>query len=186
MTRIEIMKLPSLTAKTTPPDFRHNAAGSVGQSNDRCTWWKADDRIRRVFAVLGTALFLLLAAATLNWKSRREMPALERVHGGQSVPCLYQLCKLVCGVFDLTKYFFRVLLGASYYDGNRAVLGPELVMDIRKLTNDLVVVEASRKLGSWIGTCEQRHVKAHSIRAIDERSLRRESRKRLSAVRTLH
>jgi hypothetical protein len=54
------------------------------------------------------------------------------------------------------------------------------------LTNDLVVVEASRKLGSWIGTCEQRHVKAHSIRAIDERSLRRESRKRLSAVRTLH
>jgi hypothetical protein len=148
--------------------------------------WKADDRIRRVFAVLGTALFLLLAAATLNWKSRREMPALERVHGGQSVPCLYQLGKLVCGVFDLTKHFFRVLLGASYYDGNRAVLGPELVMDIRKLTNDLVVVEASRKLGSWIGTCEQRHVKAHSIRAIDERSLRRESRKRLSAVRTLH
>jgi hypothetical protein len=88
--------------------------------------------------------------------------------------------------YAYVAYFFRVLLGASYYDGNRAVLGPELVMDIRKLTNDLVVVEASRKLGSWIGTCEQRHVKAHSIRAIDERSLRRESRKRLSAVRTLH
>jgi hypothetical protein len=66
-----------------------------------------------------------------------ERPTFERVYGSQSVSCLDQLRKFVCGVFNLTKYFFRIFFGVGYDDGNRVVLGRELVMSICKVTNDL-------------------------------------------------
>lgn len=120
--------------------------------------------------------------ATLNWKSRCENPVLERVHGGQSVTFLNQLCKLFDCVFDLTRYFLSV----NYEHRNRVLLGPELVVRIRKVANDLFFVGASGRPGPWIWPSEQRHVKAHSIGAIDDRSLFRKSGKSLLAVRALN
>ena len=122
----------------------------------------------------------------LNWKSWCESPLFERVHGGRSVPRLDQLGKFVGYVFNLTKYFVRIFVGVNYEHRNRVFREPKLVMSIRKVANDLVFVEASRKLGPWVRPCEQRHVKAHSIRAIDDRSLFRKSGKSLLAVRALN
>jgi hypothetical protein len=122
---------------------------------------------------------------TLNWKSWCELPAIEGIDRGQSRAFLDQFCKFVGCFFDLTKYFFRIFFGVSYDDRKRVILGTELVMDIRKIANDLVAVEASGKLGSRIWPSEQRHVKVHSIGAIDERSLFRDSPKCFSAVSAL-
>lgn len=124
--------------------------------------------------------------ATLSWKSRCESSLFESVHGGRSVPCLDQLGKFVGYVFNLTKYFAQIFVGVNYEHRNRVFREPKLVMSIRKVANDLVFVEASRKLGPWVRPCEQRHVKAHSIRAIDDRSLLCESGKSLLAVRALN
>ena len=124
-------------------------------------------------------------SATLDWKSWCELPAVETVDRSQSLARLQQLRKFVGRVFELTKYFFRIFLGLSYYDGNRVVPGSELVMSVRKVTNELLGVEASRKSSSRIWSRKQRHVKAHSIGTIDERSLLRDSDKCFSAVRAL-
>ena len=99
--------------------------------------------------------------------------------------CLDQLGKFVGCVFNLTKYFVRIFVGVNYEHRNRVFREPKLVMSIRKVANDLVFVEASGKFGPRIWPCEQRHVKARSIGAIDDRSLLRESGKSLLAVRAL-
>ena len=120
--------------------------------------------------------------ATLDWKSWCESPVLERVHRGQSVTFLNQFGKFFGCVFDLTRYFLSV----NYEHRNRLLLGPELVVRIRKVANDLFFVGASGRPGPWIWPSEQRHVKAHSIGAIDDRSLFRKSGKSLLAVRALN
>jgi hypothetical protein len=122
---------------------------------------------------------------TLNWKSGCEFPAVETVDRSQSLARLDQLYKLVCGFFDLMKYFLRIFFGVNYDDRKRVILGTDLVMGIRKIANDLVPVETSGNPKPRTWSREQRHVKAHSIGAIDERSLLRDSRKCLSAVSAL-
>lgn len=122
----------------------------------------------------------------LNWKPWCERPTVERVHGGQFVPSLNQLCKFVSCVFNLTEYVFRIFGRVSYNDRNYVVLGPELVAGIREVTDDLVVVKTSRELAPRIWPREQRHVKPRSVGAIHEWSFRCDARKCLSAVGTLN
>ena len=124
--------------------------------------------------------------ATLNWKSWLEFQSVERIDHSQPVTFLDQFCKFVRNVFDVAKYFFRIVLSASYNHENRVIPGPELVMGVNKVTDDLVTVETSRTLGARIWPGEQRHVKAYSIGAIDERSLLCDSDKSLLAVRALN
>jgi hypothetical protein len=69
----------------------------------------------------------------LNRKAWCEAPTCERVHGGQPVSFLDQLCQFIDGFFNLATYFLQVPPSVSYDNGNRVVLRPELVMIISKV-----------------------------------------------------
>ena len=111
-------------------------------------------------------------------KSWREMAGVEGISSHQLVTFLDQVRKLVGRVFNLTKYAFRIFRGVSYDDGNRVVLGPELIMRIRKIANCLFAVVAEAR--TW--SREQRHMKGSSVTIYDG-SLSNTS-KRLPTMRT--
>lgn len=63
------------------------------------------------------------------------MTGVESINSHQLVTFLDQVCKLIGCTFNLTQQTFSIFLGASYDDGNCAVLGAELLMRISKIAN---------------------------------------------------
>ena len=121
----------------------------------------------------------------LRCESWCELPVPERVDRGQPMPFLDECGKFIRRLFNLSKDLFRILQNLVDDDHNRVVLGPELVMGICKIANDLVAVRASRSLGARVWSRKQRHVIALSVRTIDKRSLLRDAYECFSAVGTL-
>jgi hypothetical protein len=77
------------------------------------------------------------------------------------------------------------LFGVTYDHSDRALFAPELFMSICKLTNELSIVVATGKFGSGVWSRKQHHVKAFSLRAVNNQSQFREPCKCFAAMRAL-
>ena len=134
--------------------------------------------------------FASIVMSPMKKGSRREtcteQSPVESVNRRQPRTSCDQGRKRIGCILNLLQYILRIFLALSDDDENRALRGAELVMRIRKFADDLFVVETSGMLMAPIRTGEQRDVKAHSVGAINERSLLSDSDKCPSAVRALN
>jgi hypothetical protein len=121
----------------------------------------------------------------LSREPKRKLAAVEGVDRLKLSAFMKQLRNLVSRVFNVLKDLFARFLRTQYEHKKEISLGPEPVLDVNEVTNELIWVVTARRLGTWIGAKEQRQVKGCLVRAINDRGFLSKSVETVSAVSAL-
>jgi hypothetical protein len=105
----------------------------------------------------------------LVWRPWNELVDIEGIDRLKLLACVKQLRKLVSRVLNLSKYVFARFFRVQYDRNQKIDLGPNSIMGVHKVTDELAGVEIARGVSTRIGAKEQRHVEARLIRAINNR-----------------
>jgi hypothetical protein len=116
---------------------------------------------------------------------QRKVTAVEGIDRRYLLPRFKQPGNLVSNAFNLSKRVFARFLNVHYEHKKEITLGSEPVLDVREVTNELTWVVAARRLGTWVGTQEQRQVKGCSVRAINDTYFLSKSEETAPAVSAL-
>jgi hypothetical protein len=121
----------------------------------------------------------------LFWQAWSEPPAIEGIDRPNLLARVKQLRNLVSRILNLSKYALAGFLGVQYDDKQHIVFGPQSIMVVHKVTDELAGVETARRVRTRIGAKEQLHVEALLIRAINNRRFLAKPVEKMPAVSAL-
>jgi hypothetical protein len=116
---------------------------------------------------------------------KRKLTAAESVDRLKVLARFEQLRNLVSRGFNVSKYLFARFLRIQNEHKKEITLGPEPVLDVNEVTNELARVVIARRSGTWIRAKEQRQVETHLDRAINDRGFLSKPVKTVPAVSAL-
>jgi hypothetical protein len=116
---------------------------------------------------------------------KRKPTAVESIDRLQLHARFKQLGNFVGNVFNVLKCVFARFLLVQYEHKKEITLGPEAVLDIGEVTDELAWVVTAGRLGTEIGAKEQRQVKGCFVGAINDRRFLTKSVEVVPAVSAL-